>query len=143
MKTRDYEAQGREFLTRLGLTFKAAFKGDRCPPWEDGQCIHGDRYRVTIKRTAALADRPDSVSFDFWNSKRDMQDGKEPTPYDVLACISQDVLCPETFEDFCRDYGFDTDSRKAEATFRRVRGLARKLQAFFTPEEIEALQEIR
>lgn len=65
-----------------------------------------------------------------------------PTPYDVLSCISGDVHCPDTFEDFCAEFGYDTDSIKALQTFRRCSAFARRLKAFFTAQEIEELSEI-
>ena len=146
--TTEYDVQAEKFLERFGLKFRATMKGDRCPPWcgEDSRgCVHGDHYRVTIWRVRERqpVDRSGRVSFDFWNSQKDMQDGRSPTAYDVLACISGDVTCPDTFEDFCADYGDDTDSRKAEVLFRRVSKFANRLKAFFTTEELEALAEIQ
>src|SRR5690606_25564021 len=44
--------------------------------------------------------------------------GEEPTMYDILACLTtQD---PETFEDFCSSYGYDTDSRSAKKIYKAV-----------------------
>ncbi len=64
-------------------------------------------------------------------------------PYSVLARLSSDIYCPETFADFCAEYGYDEDSRKAEQTFRRCLAFSRKLHAFFTEAEIEQLSEIQ
>jgi len=138
---REYEVQATKFLTKHGLVFRAAWKGDRCPPWDDKEHIHGDRYRITIKREGYKGRRC-SLSFDFWNSLRDSQEGKEPTAYSVLACISGDYHVPDTLEEFCSDYGFDADSRKAEQTFRRVSSFAQKMRAFFTEAEAAELVEI-
>ncbi len=68
---------------------------------------------------------------------------KGVSAYDVLACISGDVNCAETFKDFCDEMGEDQDSIKALQTFRRCSRFAKRLQEFFTPSEIEALQEIQ
>lgn len=43
---------------------------------------------------------------------------RTPNAYDVLAAITKHD--PETFEDFCYDYGYDTDSRKAVDTYFAV-----------------------
>ena len=51
-------------------------------------------------------------------SENDAYSKKEPSMYDVLACITK--YEPGTFEDFCYDYGYDTDSRKAEKTYNAV-----------------------
>lgn len=69
--------------------------------------------------------------------------GKPPTAYDVLACISLDVRCPASFEDFCADYGYDTDSRKAESLHRRCVEFALRLRQFFTSGELAELQDIQ
>ncbi len=137
-----YDVQAETFLQRSGIAFVAAFKGDKCPPWCDGQCVHGDHYRVTLRRTDKRK-CPRSVSFDFWNSQADMQAGKRPTAYDVLSCISSEVGCPDTFEDFCGEYGEEPDSHGALATFKRLRAFADKLQAFFVQDEIDDLGNIQ
>lgn len=136
----DYEAQANKFLADYGFTFRAAYQGGKCPLWCDGGCCHGDQYRVTLKRTG---DARKSVSFDFWNSLNDSQQGKTPSAYDVLACISSDYYTPDTFEDFCSNYGYDEDSRKAEQSFKAADKFARKLRAFFTEAEATALSEIQ
>ena len=41
-----------------------------------------------------------------------------PKVADVLDCLCSDATCPDTFEDFCSEYGYDTDSRRAERTFK-------------------------
>lgn len=41
-----------------------------------------------------------------------------PKVADVLDCLCSDATCPDTFEDFCSEYGYDTDSRRAERTFQ-------------------------
>lgn len=70
---------------------------------------------------------------------------KEATPsaYGVLACISGDVHCPNTFQEFCDEFGYDEDSRKAEKQFKACHAFAQKLRAFFTEQEIEELSEIQ
>lgn len=72
----------------------------------------------------------------IWRNK-----GREvPTPYGVLTCIEKSD--PGTFEDFCGNFGFDTDSRRAETTYRAVQDQWRDTQRFFTAEELVELQEI-
>lgn len=144
----EYDAQAQAFLDRFGLKLSATFKGDRCPAWchngrvegssrRDSAHMHGARYRVRIRQGGS------SITFDFWNSYADKLDGKRPTAYDVLACISGDAYCPDAFKDFCGEYGYDTDSRKAEELFRRCHKFAAELNAFFTAEELEALAEVQ
>lgn len=159
-----YDQQATDFLTRHGLKIAIKLSNSKDAPWQPS----GNHYRVTLKRpkaeqmracdkcggmvnwTCPKCVRPTqpapmlkSLSFDFWGSQCDQEKGEHPTPYDVLACIASDVHCPDTFEDFCAEYGYDEDSRKAEQTFRRASTFARKLRAFFTDAEQEELSEIQ
>jgi hypothetical protein len=48
-----------------------------------------------------------------------------PQLRDVLHSLQSDASAPLLFEDFCSEFGYDTDSRKAESTHRaclRIRG---------------------
>lgn len=63
-----------------------------------------------------------------------------PTAYAMLACLTK--YDPGTFEDFCSEYGYDTDSRKAEKTYFAVQEEWKKVRSFFTSEELESLREI-
>jgi hypothetical protein len=66
----------------------------------------------------------------------------DPTPnaYDMLACIEKSE--PGTFEDFCGDFGYDTDSRRAETVYQAVVKQYRQLARFLSDEELSEAQEI-
>lgn len=66
---------------------------------------------------------------------------KQPTAYDVLACLTKNEV--GSFEDFCADYGYDTDSRKAEKIYQAVLNEWNNIKMLFTDKEIEELQEIQ
>jgi len=69
--------------------------------------------------------------------------GKEPTAADVIACVVSDArgidYC-RSFEDWCSDYGYDTDSRKAERIFKVCERLAKSLKRFLAGEYEGLLQ---
>jgi hypothetical protein len=154
IKKSEYDERAEGFLSRFNLTLKTAHKGDRCPPWDDDKHIHGDRYRVTIRRgkcqhdsrsmfpVICTCDCPKSIGFDFWNSLNDVQTRRGLTAYSVLAALSSDAHCPDDFEDFCSEYGYEQDSRKAFSTFKRASRFSDQIKAFFTEDELEALSEI-
>lgn len=145
MKT-DYDIQAEKFLADNGLKLRITLSDSKEAPWE----VAGHHYRVTLSRNAPQWRggpqdnfQPKRVVFDFWGSHRDMQTGEEPSAYDVLACIGSDIHTPETFEEFCADYGYESDSIKALQTFRRADRFAKRLRAFFTDSEVKQLSEIR
>jgi len=135
-----YQDQALNFLRRFRLTFKSERVSADCPPFCDGKHIHGDKYKITIGRKG----RKEKLTFPFWNSLNDKQNERKRIPeYDALACISSDSYCPETFEEFCNEYGYDSDSRKAFELFELCKQFMSQLNSFFTDEELDALQDIR
>lgn len=52
---------------------------------------------------------------------------REPDAESVLECLLSDASSAyQSFDDWCGDYGYDTDSRKAERTYRIVVSQAEK-----------------
>jgi hypothetical protein len=69
------------------------------------------------------------------------QGSNEPTMYDVLTCLQKyDV---GTFEDFCGEYGYDNDSRRAEKIYKAVCKEYQGMQRLFTESELNLLSEIQ
>lgn len=81
-----------------------------------------------------------NVTFDCRNSYMKNRNFAEPNAYSILACLTK--CDPETFEDFCGNYGYDIDSRKAEKTYRGVVEEYKNVAMLFNDNEIELMQEI-
>lgn len=66
----------------------------------------------------------------------------EPDPLDVIGSLAMDssVLDAGGFEDWAADYGYDTDSRKAEAIYRLAVEQSLKLQAAVGSPALEELR---
>lgn len=129
----EYEANAQRIAREIGLVVRAAFKGDRCPPWEHEKgCIHGDRYRVTLKL------RGRSLSFDFWNSLAATQANKRPGYYDILSCVGAEASAPTDPDEVVSEYG-----RMEPWQAVAVAKFAQRLQNFFTEDELRQLSEIQ
>ena len=63
-----------------------------------------------------------------------------PTAYDILACLTKYEV--GTFEDFCSEFGYDTDSRKAEKVYFAVQQEYAGLCRIWNAKEREELAEI-
>lgn len=131
----EYHTQADAFLSCFSVRCRITLSDTKAPNWQPA----GHHYRVTLSRIG----KPGRVTFDFWGSVADANANREPHAYDVLACISGDVNCPDTFAEWCAEYGDSADSIKALQTWRRCHAFAKRLNAFFTAQEIKALQEIR
>lgn len=64
-----------------------------------------------------------------------------PTAYDILACLTKSD--PGTLEDFCNEYGYDLDSKKAEKTYKAVKDEYNNVCMLFSDEEMAELSEIQ
>lgn len=56
---------------------------------------------------------------------------KEPTWKDVLGCLVMDTYSYENsrgFEDFCAEYGYDSDSRKAKKLYNQLEKTSKKVK---------------
>lgn len=71
---------------------------------------------------------------------------EQPAPelLDVLYCLVSDasVLEHPTFESWASEYGYDTDSRQAEDTYRACLELSLQLRALLGNDNLEKLQEL-
>ena len=106
-----------------------ADKGETRPCWF---------YNVTLRR-----DTGETVEFEFRGSILDAINDQDPSEYEIMACVASDIHCPDTFEDFCSEYGYDEDSRKAFEDFTGGAAFAKKLNAFFTEAEKEEMGVIQ
>ena len=59
--------------------------------------------------------------------------------YSILSCVSLDYYIPNIFEEFCAEFGYDTDSRKAFDTWQACLIQSNKLRKVFSEDEISAL----
>lgn len=67
--------------------------------------------------------------------------GSAPSNYDILAS-SPSMYGLDSFEAFCHEYGYDTDSRRAYRTYEEVSKQATDYKLLFSDEELEELADI-
>lgn len=138
----NYKKQATEFLRKhnLVLNIREAMP-QKEPLWVKHSDKKGGLYGKNYFCSLTNKDGK-HYSFDFWGSIHDLNTGRKPNAYDVLACLD---TCSdgESFEDFCNGYGYDTDSKMAEATYNAVMKQIAGLKAIMTPEALSELNEIR
>ncbi len=108
MKT-NYKKQAETFAKKHGI--KLSIIGD--PEYKKYFTDDKDERYVFKCR---LSRKGKNYTFYFGQS---IQAGaEEPSLYDILACLTK--CDPESFEYFCSEFGYDTDSRTAEKTYKAV-----------------------
>lgn len=162
-----YEKQANDFLEKTGTTFKAEFiahkkhfqddederdvylitfeKNGRAKTLEFGQSLNcsgqwiaylpkGEREYINDKKRAiSLKSKGVQVSKN--------KDFEIPNAYGVLSVIVKED--PDTFDVFCSNFGYDTDSRKAEVIYKAVMNEWDKVQMLWSEKELELLREIQ
>lgn len=156
----NYIAQAEDFLTETGTHFEkvlitenANFDGDK-PHWK--RC----KYVATFSRngktksfdfTGRVWNCPNSTpiktTYDFWKMRqierrqdKEMIEAKKINAYDVLSCLTKNDV--GSFNDFCSEFGYDTDSRKASDTYLAVQNEYDKVLLLWG-DCLEKLQEIQ
>lgn len=66
-----------------------------------------------------------------------------PTATSALSCLLMDAEAfGFTFEEWASEFGYDTDSRKAEATYRECVSTSMGIMRVFTPAQLTELREL-
>lgn len=131
----EYLKQAKDFLKSCNATIKIKKIGyEANKNWNEN--IYRNTYRVSIKTPLG------TMRVKFWDSVYNTERGIEPTEYDILACLEKyDV---GTFEDFVDEFGYESDSlRCAKRIYKAVTHEYNNICRCFTPEQIEAMQEIQ
>lgn len=94
--------------------------------------FQGDHYKVTLTRNG--------FAFTTEYHKGTGHNGAPPTLVEVLDSLASDASsADQKFEQWAADYGYDTDSRKAFATYNACRRIARNLKALLGPHAFDTL----
>ena len=136
-----------EFVAKHRIT--SAFEPTESNPnmEQDEWAKKANHYLVTLSRPSkqtTAGEKCEWLGTCSWNVPYSM--GKahkdDPTAADVLSSLALDaagVHGGRGFEDWAQEYGYDTDSRKAEKTFHIVCKQARELQRFLGDEAYQEL----
>lgn len=105
------------------FTISADFKGEKASPWDKNNFNH---YVVKVKNN----DNNKKTSFDFWVGDR-LGKNYFNSDYELLNAfycfVSDGLSAVDGFENFCSEFGYDTDSRRAEKIFKACKRSEEKL----------------
>ncbi len=133
-----YIKQGVDFLKKTNTSLHIEFK--KHAPYFHGDVDSRDIYNVT------LANDKHSYTFTFGNSIADSCKGKtppekkHPSAYSILCCLQKTPV--GSFEEFCAEFGYDTDSANAEDTYINAGREYDNVCKLFSESEIDLLIEI-
>ena len=129
----DYQKQAEDFLTKTNTTLTIKFKKYDKYFTDDKECRN--IYTCTLKRNN------EKYSFTFGQSIACTEKNIKPTAYDILSCLEKYQF--NNFKEFCSEYGYDPDSRKAEKIYKACDKQASNIISMFGEDDsINELREI-
>ncbi len=119
-----------QFVNANRISIKAD-RVDRNPHMKDSDRM--DNWKVTLKRKIGKPAPGSGRAMTLYFSMGIGHNGAAPEAKEVLSCLASDaagVANAQSFEDWCSEYGYDTDSRTAEKTYKTVEHQAARLKTF-------------
>lgn len=101
-----------------------------------------DHWKVILKRRAVgLRGTPIvAATMTTYFSMGYGHNGKEPKADEVLDCLASDASgADEGFGEFCDNFGYDQDSRKAEKIYKACRHNSERLKKFLGDDAFQTL----
>jgi hypothetical protein len=130
----EYTEMADNFLARHGIKFSTKFI-------KHGYHFIGDKESRDIFNVSfSRGNKMFSLRFGQSLKESDGSGSNPPTAYDVIAGITKYPV--GTFEDFCADFGYNTDSISALKIYKLVLKEWDKVSSFFTEQELDEMQEI-
>jgi hypothetical protein len=134
----EYVKQAKDFLESCNATMTITYLGKAVNKnWNE--VALRNTYRVTITTPKG------SMWVKFWDSINNTNTGKQPTEYDILACLQKYEV--GDFEDFVSEYGYEVDDfhdkQRAKNIYYAVCVEYAKVKRCFTEEQIEEMCEIQ
>jgi hypothetical protein len=135
----EYQDSFKALLKELTIEIKPignAIDYEEYKDWSANEYMNQERivYLVKIKRNNK------QISFKFCDSYYNALEHKRPDLYSILASIGSEYDLNDTsFEDFCNEFGYNTDSKRAEKIYKNWVAHNDKLNKIFNPEDIEVL----
>lgn len=121
-----------DYLETVGFNYSVEYKGEQTR--DNWKC---DAWVFTIKGQG--------FGFDYYTGLGNRKANKPSKPQIaglLYSIIMDGIACDMTFEDWCGDLGYDTDSRKALETYLLCQSNSAKYKKIFKPEQRAIIEEI-
>ena len=144
-------------LSKSGIEFSVFYMGEftidkwKCDKWvvafvRDGRKKQEFEYHTGIGHRKCVAPYPYGLStYSSGQRKRWVEENKRPvSPFAgaVLYCLLLDMSCAnDTFEDWCGNLGYDTDSRKALQAYLSCQENGTNLRKVFNNDLLKQIEK--
>lgn len=109
--------------TFRNFSISATYLGNKAAGWGGDMPENYNNHRVIVRNSR----NGKRIQFEFWASLADPELRKPSDLRNAFECFLSDAIAgKQSFEDFCGDFGYDVDSRKAEKTWKACQRAAEK-----------------
>lgn len=130
---------------KLGIRAECVYGAERPPVQGDWQPAHSWTVTLSWKGPPPIFDSKAPVRRITVPFYQGAGHSAEPTAADVLSCLILDASAADydSFEQWAEDFGYDTDSRKAERVYRACCETAKRLERFLEGVDEDTLDALR
>lgn len=127
--------------TYKNYTIKSEYKGDKAAPWGvNWKQENWNRNIIHVRNTKTKT----SIRFDFWGS---IVSPELQSPYDLknaFYCFISDAISGlASFDDFCSEFGYNTDSRTAEKIWKSCKKSTEKAKRIIDEDIYDFANELQ
>lgn len=103
-----------------------------------------DKNRNYNNHVVTIFHNKKKLSFDFWGSIVNPEIQNDEENISAFYCFLSDAIsAKETFEGFCSEFGYDTDSRKAEKIYKACVKSLKKAERVFNCDLYDLINELQ
>lgn len=115
----------------------STFHGNKLWPADEKKQNYNN-HTVTISHNGKRA------SFEFWGSIMSPEISTDNDLQHAFYCFLSDaVSAKNSFEDFCSEFGYDTDSRKVESIYKACERSLAKLERLYDGDVYNLINEVQ
>lgn len=119
---------------------KANYKGTKRAEWSDSKRQNFNNHMITVTNT----ETGEKARFEFWASVANPVLNKEYDILNAFYCFVSDAVSGSgTFENFCSELGYDSDSRTAEKIYRKCQKQLEKLKKIYDGDIYNLVNELQ
>lgn len=118
------------------ITINSVYKGNKL--WNCSKTMNNyNNHLVTIKHNGK------KYSFEFWGSIKNPEISTDSDNIFAFYCsVSDAVAAKNSFDDFCCEFGYDNDSRKAEKIYKACEKTLLKVEKVFDCDLYDLINEL-
>lgn len=115
----------------------STFKGNKLWPADEKKQNYNNHV-ITVSHNGS------STRFEFWGSIMNPEIGSVSDLQHAFYCFLSDaVSAKQSFEDFCSEFGYDSDSRKAERIYKACEKSLAKLEKLYSGDCYDLINEVQ